>query len=1082
MVGKDDVIKYLSYLRELSRKIGVRVDFSNLFIRPRRKRINPEVLKETLFFLKEDLKFGDALEITRESDGDLYNFLKKKLREMANSDDKALFLGVGLLKYFIKTDTINEIRVFAPIFVVNLEVREEERKITLDIGNSFLNYDLFDKLPLGQDEEYGVRDDLLDFVKEVEEKMETCADLESLRGLAEEVVEQINYMLESEEKIKILQERLSFEILANQQNYYYDGTYLFLSNFPTELSTYKSLELLIEEIKERGDLKNKVLQKLLSSALSERVNLEKLGNFSLGDLRYEIPIPISKNQERALENAINHEVSYIQGPPGTGKSHTITALALLFILLDKKILIVSQKAPAIKVLFEKLSRILSSDENFLPFIYFYKEYKRKTKENIENIIKQLDNIKIYSIKQDLKNTEDELKQKIRDYKKITEEYKKYLKLTEEYTEKTQSFERSLTNFEYEYEIQRDFIQKLYQTYKGEIQRFMDFLKSEQSTFKTLEEKGKTEIGIYILRRKRFLKKLGMKSFTKGKRLSYFAKSLYELLDRYREIQYTADKLKGLLHDYSKTLSGLEKEIKELARKRIATLILDRIYSRAWQYKEDLSNLKSIFHYTKDRLLKEAQERVNYENVLKIFNIWITDIPSVDRILPMKPNLFDLVVVDESSQVNLAQIIPVFYRGKSICVVGDHKQLNLEAVGLGFRISNKLDTLVWERYKPAGMDYEKAKKRRLVLTKASILEFLSPDKHSEESDSLSYINEDAIVMLDEHFRSVYPLASFTSREFYDGKLHVMTRDPNREGIAFKVIKVEGKRSTRQKIVEAEAEEVLKIIKSLKDHRAYQDVKLPEYVPQNFEIGVLSFVRDQVEYIRLRLMEEDYDNILVGTPEEFQGHEKDIMIISLALDESCSQSRNHYEQKNRFNVATSRAKYFTFLVYAGLPQNFNLTKRYILHFENYYTERLSDGSLDVSKFESKLEEAVYYYLREIVEELEKKYKTEIKIFNQYETCGYRLDFVIYCKQLKKFLAIEVDGPHHFKMLGNKILDYADWHVERVERLKRAGWQIIHTPYYKWYINGWLDKENPILKGEIENLKKALEEFLFIEKAQA
>jgi len=29
---------------------------------------------------------------------------------------------------------------------------------------------------------------------------------------------------------------------------------------------------------------------------------------------------------------------------------------------------------------------------------------------------------------------------------------------------------------------------------------------------------------------------------------------------------------------------------------------------------------------------------------------------------------------------------------------------------------------------------------------------------------------------------------------------------------------------------------------------------------------------------------------------------------------------------------------------------------------------------------------------------------------------------------------------------------------------------------------DKENPILKGEIENLRRALEEFLFIEKAQA
>jgi very-short-patch-repair endonuclease len=79
-------------------------------------------------------------------------------------------------------------------------------------------------------------------------------------------------------------------------------------------------------------------------------------------------------------------------------------------------------------------------------------------------------------------------------------------------------------------------------------------------------------------------------------------------------------------------------------------------------------------------------------------------------------------------------------------------------------------------------------------------------------------------------------------------------------------------------------------------------------------------------------------------------------------------------------------------------------------------------------------------------------DIDIYNQYQTCGYRLDFVLYNKNNKKFVALEVDGPHHFE--GDGLSNYADCHVERIEKLKRAGWNIINTPYYKWYLKGWLE----------------------------
>jgi hypothetical protein len=86
---------------------------------------------------------------------------------------------------------------------------------------------------------------------------------------------------------------------------------------------------------------------------------------------------------------------------------------------------------------------------------------------------------------------------------------------------------------------------------------------------------------------------------------------------------------------------------------------------------------------------------------------------------------------------------------------------------------------------------------------------------------------------------------------------------------------------------------------------------------------------------------------------------------------------------------------------------------------------------------------------------------------------LDFVLYNKNNKKFVGLEVDGPHHFE--GDGLSNYADWHIERIEKLKRAGWNIINTPYYKLYLKGWLDQDHPIVRGELERVRKELEHCL-------
>jgi superfamily I DNA and/or RNA helicase len=1081
MNDKQYILRYLEYLKELSRKIGVRVDFGNL-VKSKSRNKNKN-LESAFFYFDKNLSLGEIYRVNQEVDERLYWFLRQKLKEI-DGLNQAIFLGIGLFKYVIKENGSYTNKAFGPIFIINLEieVEDEDRSINIHIGDPFINYDLLNNLSENlEDNENSIQlEQAVKFIKNLEEKLEETNNLLDLKTLAKEAILKIpeKFNLAVDQNIKTEIENIE-EIFDIKESFYFDRNYFFVNNFPSELSTYRSLELLIREINEEGDFKNSTLKKLFVSAFEEKINLEKVNNFKLEDYEYLIPLQLSESQKKAIENAINYEISYIQGPPGTGKSHTITALALLSILLDKKILIVSQKPPAIKVLFEKLTEILEKN-NIIPFIYYYDEYKRRMKENVEAVER-------LNIKDDLKERLIYLEKRaiayINELKELEKNYKEYLALEHKYY----SIRKDL-NDEVKFFEEGFFSIKNYLNHLKWIE--IEELNLHKNTFKVLERHGNTRLlqlrKVFLYRfLKNYHKELDLKKFLNISQ-SLFLDSLIKIIDDYKKILYTKSQILtfGNIQNLVNRINHIKSQLMQVSKEIVNLKLLIKIYENAQKYKNDLANFKKVFHWAKDRLLKNAQEKVNYENMLEIFNIWIVDIPNVDRILPMKPNLFDIVVVDESSQVNLAQIIPVFYRGKHICVVGDHRQLSLEATGLGFSIGGKLDKYTWEKFRPNNMSYDQAESRNLLLTKSSILDFLVSDDSNKKSnrESFSYISAEAQSMLNEHFRSVFPLASFTSKKFYESKIYIMTKNPNLEDKAFKSVKVSGKRHLKFNVVEEEINEVFKIIESLKTHRRYKDVVLPDYVPENFSIGVLSFTRDQVNSLRIRSYEYGYEDILIGTPEEFQGHEKDVMIISLALDETCTRSKNHYENKNRFNVATSRAKYFTFLVYGGIPENFHLTKEYIAHFESIENVDRKDidtenASLDKSKFDSDLEEFVYNYLKDMVYELNKNHDADVRIYNQYETCGYRLDFVLYNRKNKKFIALEVDGPYHYEMAGLQNINYADWHIERAERLKRAGWKIIHTPYYKWYINGWLDSNNSIMKEELDRIKRELKENLIL-----
>lgn len=63
-----------------------------------------------------------------------------------------------------------------------------------------------------------------------------------------------------------------------------------------------------------------------------------------------------------------------------------------------------------------------------------------------------------------------------------------------------------------------------------------------------------------------------------------------------------------------------------------------------------------------------------ERFLSIAPCWLVSPAAACRVFPLQKGLFDLVIVDEASQLTVEAALPVLYRGKRVVIAGDDKQL------------------------------------------------------------------------------------------------------------------------------------------------------------------------------------------------------------------------------------------------------------------------------------------------------------------------------------------------------------------------------------------------------------------------
>ena len=160
------------------------------------------------------------------------------------------------------------------------------------------------------------------------------------------------------------------------------------------------------------------------------------------------------------------------------------------------------------------------------------------------------------------------------------------------------------------------------------------------------------------------------------------------------------------------------------------------------------------------------------------------------------------------------------------------------------------------------------------------------------------------MLNTQYRMNKEIGSLVSELFYDNKLNTGTDIINDtklyKGNSLVYLDVKGKqRKTKSGslINEIEAEFIIDKITELNE--VYND-----YEGKKIDIGIISFYKSQVEYLKDKIRPLNLNNIdvQVGTVDAYQGLEKDIIFLSSVRTNGIGFIAN----PNRLNVALSRAK--------------------------------------------------------------------------------------------------------------------------------------------------------------------------------
>jgi MinD-like ATPase involved in chromosome partitioning or flagellar assembly len=536
------------------------------------------------------------------------------------------------------------------------------------------------------------------------------------------------------------------------------------------------------------------------------------------------PFGFNLSQKIAVDNALENPLSIIEGPPGTGKTQTILNIIANAVMRGESVAVVSSNNSATTNVLEKLQKYK------VDFIAAYLGNTDNKREFIESQ-KPMPDLRNWEL---VPGEEWDIKQSI---PALYDALNKMLATKNALSKIKQ--EHDALNLEYRH------FQNSFKHDDEFIARYLGVMDSN------------TAAKLW-LRCERYIES--------GKMPNFFRRLINRFLYKVRDKQFYL-----LLHDAIISLCQTrwyQAKIEEITAevKRLQTEIADFDFdAKMKEYSEQSSKL------FRNELTKKYKgtERHKFalDDLWQKSDAFIREYPVIlATTYSLRSSLsnrvmYDYVIIDESSQVDLATGALALSCAKKAVVVGDLKQL-----------PNVVDSIQSKQ------------------TDDIFAEFDLPETYRYKNHSLllaiSELFPDAPrAMLREHYRCHPKIIEFCNKKFYDNQLIILTEA----------------KSTRHPLV---------VYKTVPGNHAREhvnqrqiDVIKDEIIPgqkltAKTSIGIVTPYRNQTNALQNAF---SGTGILADTVDKFQGRENDVIILSTVDNEISDFTDN----ANRLNVAVSRA---------------------------------------------------------------------------------------------------------------------------------------------------------------------------------
>ena len=682
------------------------------------------------------------------------------------------------------------------------------------------------------------------------------------------------------------------------------------------------------------------------------------------------PFGCNNSQYTAVKNAMENQISVIQGPPGTGKTQTILNIIANVLMQGKTVQIVSNNNSAIENVYEKLS----SPRYNVGFVVAALGSSKNKKLFVEHQDATYPDFSSWKTQEDSSVLQNGIAELSSQLKNVFDKQEKLACLRQELSQLVTE-QNHFNQYIEESEVHIDSI------------KFKKKLSSKQWMLLWQEcqliSEEKTTIGFWF--KIKVLFKYGVTNW------GIYKQDISKAITTFQAMFYRAkqSELSVEIADIEKYLNSVNKNLLEELCNQSMVVLKDKL---ARKYEGNSS--RKIF--SEDDLWKNSYD------VLAEYPVILSTTFSSRNSLNLNV-VYDYLIMDEASQVDIATGALALSCAKNVVIVGDTKQLPNVVTN---DIKTQAKSIFDDFNVSEGYQYTNSFLQSILDVMPNVTQTL----------------------LREHYRCHPKIINFCNQKFYHGELIIMTTDKGEDDVLSVVKTVVGNH-----------------VRNHYSQRQIDVIKneiIPKYVSNPEETGIIAPYKNQVEALSKEITDID-----AATVHKFQGKEKENIIISTVDDEISDFADDPY----LINVAVSRAKKKLMLVVTGNEQTKERNITELIDYIQYNNFEVADSKIysifdylykqytkerqvylqkhkKVSKYDS--ENLMYSLIEDII--CANKYSSldvvcnfplnmlikNPELLNEQE-CRYalnpatHLDYLIYNRIGKKpVLAIEVDGYSYHK----------------------------------------------------------------------